>query len=58
MFRLSGNNRKTSLLLEDQMFRNFFVYTKQDTDNMVAVYRLARSESEELVGLINEELKR
>ncbi len=43
-------------LLQDQMFRNFFVYTKQDTDTMVAMYRLARSESEELVRLIEEEL--
>ena len=43
-------------LLQDQMFRNFFVYTKQDTDTMVAMYRLARSESEALVRLIEEEL--
>jgi hypothetical protein len=43
-------------MLSDQMFRNFFVYTKQDTDNMVAVYRLARSDSEELVRLIGKEL--
>lgn len=43
-------------LLQDQKFRNFFVYTKQDTDAMVAIYRLARSQSEELVGLIEEEL--
>ena len=43
-------------MLSDQMFRNFFVYTKQDTDNMVATYRLARSESEELVRLIEQEL--
>jgi hypothetical protein len=43
-------------LLQDQLFRNFFVYTKQDTDTMVAMYRLARSQSEELVDLIEEEL--
>lgn len=43
-------------LLQDQMFRNFFVYTKQDTDAMVAVYRLARSESEALLKLIKAEL--
>ena len=43
-------------LLQDQTFRNFFVYTKQDTDMMVAVYRLARSESQELLKLIGEEL--
>jgi hypothetical protein len=43
-------------LLEDQLFRNFFLYTKQDTDTMVALYRLTRSQSEELVALIEEEL--
>ena len=43
-------------LLQDQLFRNFFLYTKQDTDTMVALYRLARSQSEELVALIEEEL--
>lgn len=43
-------------LLQDQLFRNFFVYTQQDTDTMVAMYRLAQSQSEELVELIEEEL--
>jgi hypothetical protein len=43
-------------LLQDQMFRNFFVYTQQDTDAMVAQYRSARSESEALIKLIEEEL--
>jgi hypothetical protein len=43
-------------LLQDQLFRNFFVYTRQDTDNMVALYGLARSQSEELLELIGEEL--
>jgi hypothetical protein len=41
-------------LLQDQLFRNFFVYTRQDTDTMVALYRLARSQSEELLELIGE----
>jgi hypothetical protein len=45
-------------LYEDQLFRNFFVYSKQDTDTLVALYRLARSQSEELVGLIENELAR
>lgn len=45
-----------SSLLKDQMFRNFFEYTKQDTDTMVALYRLARAESEELLKLIEKEL--
>jgi hypothetical protein len=43
-------------LLEDQLFRNFFVYTKQDTDTMVALYNAARSQSRDLVELIEEEL--
>ena len=43
-------------LLQDQLFRNFFVYTRQDTDTMVALYGLARSQSEELLELIGEEL--
>jgi hypothetical protein len=43
-------------LLEDQLFRNFFAYTKQDTDTMVALYSAARSQSRDLVELIEEEL--
>ena len=43
-------------LLDDQLFRNFFVYTKQDTDTMVALYQAARSQSRELVELIEEQL--
>lgn len=43
-------------LLDDQLFRNFFVYTKQDTDAMVALYQAARSQSRELVELIEEQL--
>jgi hypothetical protein len=43
-------------LLQNQMFRNFFVYTMQDTDAMVSMYRLARSESEDLIKLIDEQL--
>ena len=42
--------------LQDQMFQNFFVYTMQDTEAMVALYRLAQSESEELIKLIDEQL--
>jgi hypothetical protein len=43
-------------LLEDQLFRNFFAYAMQDTDSMVAMYKLARAQSEELVAMIEEEL--
>ena len=45
-------------LFDDQLFQNFFVYTKQDTDGMVAAYRATRSESEELIELIEQELAR
>ena len=39
-------------MLQDQLFRNFFVYTRQDTDTVVALYQAARSQSQELVELI------
>ncbi len=42
-------------LLENQLFRNFFVYTKQDTDALLELYRLTKSESLALLGLIEEE---
>jgi len=42
--------------LKDQLFQNFFVYTMQDTEAMVALYRLARTESEDLISLIDEQL--
>jgi hypothetical protein len=42
--------------LRNQMFQNFFVYTSQDTEAMVSLYRLARSDSEYLIKLINEQL--
>jgi hypothetical protein len=40
-------------MFEKQIFKNFFAYTKQDTDGMLAQYRLARAESEDLVALID-----
>jgi hypothetical protein len=43
-------------ILQNQMFQNFFVYTVQDTDAMVALYRVARSESEDLIKLIDEQI--
>jgi hypothetical protein len=55
-FDLAAMRVTDPTLLQDQMFRNFFVYTRQDTDAMVALYRLARSESEELLKLIEDEL--
>ena len=41
-------------LFDDQLFRNFFVYTKNDTGTMVALYRLAHAEAEELLALLPE----
>ena len=43
-------------LFDDQVFRNFFTYTMQDTDAMLRLYRNARSRSEDLVQLIDEKL--
>ncbi|MBT8130983.1 MAG: hypothetical protein KJO35_01840 [Gammaproteobacteria bacterium] len=43
-------------LPDDQMFRNFFQYTRQDTEAMVAAYRLALSESRGLIHLIDQQL--
>ncbi|MEL7451182.1 MAG: DUF6090 family protein [Pseudomonadota bacterium] len=40
-------------LFDNQLFRNFFVYTSQDTRAMLAAYRSARSQSEALVALID-----
>jgi hypothetical protein len=45
-------------LLQNQLFRNFFAYTSQDTDAMATAYRLARTQSEELVDLIEAELRK
>ena len=44
-------------LFEDQLFRNFFMYTRQDTSAMVEAYKSARSRSEELVELIEQALR-
>jgi len=43
-------------MFDDQIFGNFFAYTKQDTDTMLAQYRRARSDSEALVTLVDAEL--
>jgi hypothetical protein len=55
-FDISSSRITDTSMLEDQFFRNFFVYTKQDTDTMVALYRMARDESEALVELIEQEI--
>jgi hypothetical protein len=55
-FDIASSRITDKAMLEDQFFRNFFVYAKQDTDTMVALYGMARDESEALVELIEQEL--
>lgn len=55
-FDLTSMRSADPAMLQNQLFRNFFVYTKQDTDAMVALYKLARSETEELINRIHTEL--
>lgn len=55
-FDLASMTMTDPSLLQNQLFRNFFVYTSQDTDAMVATYRLAQAQSEKLVELIEAEL--
>ena len=43
-------------LFEDQLFRNFFVYTRQDTDSLASIYRRTRADSAELLRLIAAQL--
>jgi hypothetical protein len=43
-------------LFQDQLFRNFFVYTQQDTDSMLAMYQSARAHTENLIELIEADL--
>ena len=56
-FDLANMSVTDPSFLKDQMFQNFFVYTMQDTDAMVSLYRLARTESEDLIKLIEEQLR-
>jgi hypothetical protein len=43
-------------MLEDLLFRNFFVYTKQDTESLLYQYRHARTEADELIAQIDAQL--
>ena len=43
-------------LFENQMFRNFFVYTAQDTEAMLDQYRQALTETDELIALISAQI--
>ena len=42
--------------LDNQLFRNFFVYALQDTSAMIATYKIAKSRSEELIEQIETSL--
>jgi hypothetical protein len=55
-FHIAAMTVSDRTLLQDQLLQNFLVHTRQDANTMVAAHRLARSQSEELVGLIEEEL--
>jgi hypothetical protein len=43
-------------ILENVAFRNFFVYTVQDTQSMVRAYKVARQRSSDLLAEIDAEL--
>jgi len=43
-------------MFENQLFRNFFIYTMQDTNAMLALYKRARSQAEELLALMATEI--
>lgn len=43
-------------IFENQLFRNFFIYTQQDTNAMLEIYKAARNQSEKLLELIEQDL--
>ncbi len=43
-------------IFENQLFRNFFIYTRQDTSAMLEIYKAARNQSEQLLALIEQNL--
>lgn len=55
-FDIANMRVADTAFLQDQMFQNFFTYTMQDTEAMISQYRLARSDSEDLIKLIDEQL--
>ena len=55
-FDLSTYRLTDAGLLEDQLFRNFYAYVGNDTRTMAMLYRAARTESEKLIELIDEQL--
>jgi hypothetical protein len=44
-------------VFDDPLFRNFFAFTYQDTGTRVAVYGSARDMAQELVKVIEEQIR-
>ena len=44
-------------VFENQLFRNFFVFTHQDTKTRVAVYESAREIARELIRMIEDQVR-
>ncbi len=44
-------------ILEDQVFRNFFPYTLQDIESRLAVYRAVRDQAQELLEIIEAQVR-
>jgi hypothetical protein len=55
-FDLTSHQLTDPDLLDNQLFKNFFAYVGNDTAAMAHLFRAARTESEDLIGLIDEYL--
>lgn len=44
-------------IIEDQVFKNFFAYTHQDVETRLAVYRMARADTDELLSMIEAQIE-
>jgi hypothetical protein len=55
-FDLSTNRLTDPALLENQLFQNYFPYVGNDTRTMAYLFTAARTDSEALIGLIDEQL--
>ena len=55
-FDLSTNRLTDPALLENQLFQNYFPYVGNDTRTMAYLFRAARTDSEALIELIDEQL--
>ena len=55
-FDIAATEVTDPAMLEDLLFRNFFVYTKQDTETLLYQYRHARTEADDLIAQIDAQL--